>query len=322
MEPILVVGATGQLGSAAITRLRELGLPVRALVRSETARARFESTGTEAILGDLTRFDSLARACSGARAIIATANVAIPSRPGDTFERVEGEGYRNLVRAAQQAGVSRIVYTSALMTAREPALFRRKRATERLIQSSGISAVILRADSFMDIAFAMMGSTIPIRGAEGATVLRPFSFSRNHFSRISESIDRDRVAMIPGDGTVPHAFICIEDVARFLAAALEPGREGIHDITGPEALTYLDVVKIYEHLTGGPLRVKKTPAWVFRIVGKILTPFQPAAANLMQLNELAATEASRPRLDTAQRFGVRLTPAREFLEERWKRSPA
>jgi uncharacterized protein YbjT (DUF2867 family) len=313
MERTLVVGATGQLGTATVRELLRQGLRTRALVRRRDDLDYFIRLGAEAVLGDLTSEQDVVQACQDCTAVIATANAAIPSRTGDTFERVEGLGYRNLIQASRAAGVRRFVYTSALVTRKEPVLFRRKRETERLIQASGIPHVILRLAAFMDVSFAMMGSSIPIEGSENATVLRPFSFSQRHFEKIRDSIELRRVAMIPGSGSVPHAFICVDDAARLLVAALQGGPEGIHDASGPQALTYLDVAQIYERILGISLQVKKTPAWVFRAVALLLRPFQPAASNLMELNYVGATEASAPTPKTAEAFGIRLTTADEFL---------
>ena len=113
MDRILVIGATGQLGTAAIRKLKAQGANVRALVRSADSATRFHSFGIEPVLGDLTDPASLSRACLGVTTIIATANAAIPTRRTDTFEAVERYGYRNLIQAATAARVRRFVYTSA-----------------------------------------------------------------------------------------------------------------------------------------------------------------------------------------------------------------
>ena len=319
MGTVLVAGATGQLGTAAVKELIARGRMVRALIRNGEAAARFVALGAEAVIGDLTQPETLTAACHGVTEIVATANAAIPSRRTDTFEAVERHGYRNLVRAAARAGVRRFIYTSVPLSSRGNSveLFRLKRETEELIQSSGMEYVIFRADIFMDVAFAMMGSAIPLRGTEAATVLRPFSFSRNHYERNKDSIDSKHVAQIPGDGTVRHAFICVDDVARFLAAAADGGASGAYTLGGPEALTYLDVVKLYEKVIGANLHVKKTPAVVFRVLSQLLRPFNPAAANIMRLNFLGATEETLNDPSTQEQFQVPLTTAETFLRRKY-----
>lgn len=319
MALILVVGATGQLGLAAVKELLSQGNKVRALVRDPEAMPNFRALGAEPVVGDLTQRDTLASACQGVTEIVATANAAIPSRPNDTFEAVERYGYRNLVGVAAEAGVRRFIYTSVPQLRRESSseFFRLKRETESLIQASGMDSVIFRTDVFMDVAFAMMGSAIPLRGATAATVLRPFAFAKNHYQRNKDSIDRKHVAQIPGDGTVRHAFICVDDVARFLAAAAVGGPSGVHTLGGPDAITYLDVVKVFEKVMGTNLRVKKTPAVVFRILSQVLRPFNPAAANIMFINLIGATEETFCDPSTPTQFRVSLTSAESFLRAKY-----
>jgi uncharacterized protein YbjT (DUF2867 family) len=168
----------------------------------------------------------------------------------------------------------------------------------------------------MDVAFAMMGSDIPLRGSAGATVSRPFGFSSHHFARIRDSIQQKGVAMIPGDGSTRHAFICVDDVAAFHAAAAHSGPSGVYEIGGPEALTFVDVARLYEGIVGRAVTVKRAPAAVFRALASLMKPFSPAAANLMALNYVAARESSQPDGRAAATFGVRLTSAADFLRRK------
>jgi len=319
MGTVLVAGATGQLGTAAVKELIVRGRMVRALLRNPEAAPRFVALGAETAIGDLTQADTLTAACQGVTEIVATANAAVPSRRTDTFEAVERHGYRNLVRAAAAAGVRRFIYTSVPSLRREHSseFFRMKTETEELIRTSGMEHVIFRADVFMDVAFAMMGSSLPLRGTEAATVLRPFPFARNHFERNKDSIDKKHIAQIPGDGTVRHAFICVDDVARFLAAAANGGASGTCTLGGPEALTYLDVVKLYEKIMGTQLLVKKTPAMVFRILSHLLRPFNPAGANIMHINYIGATEETLNDPSTQEQFQIPLTTAETFLRRKY-----
>jgi NADH dehydrogenase len=269
----------------------------------------------EPILGDLTDRDSLERACSGIAVVVATANAAVPTRASDTFQAVDRQGYRNLIDAANSARVQRFVYTSALVSKyqRLSPLLQCKWDTEQLLAAGRLDHVILRAGVFMDLAFAMMGSALPIQNSENATVLRPFAFANRHFARIRTSIPENHIAQIPGDGTSRHGFVCIEDVAEFLVSAAFSGPAGIHNVCGPQALTFLDIVSIYERLLGVSLSVRRSPAIVFRAAAGLLRPFSAAAANLMALNYIAAVENTLADNGAASLFGVRLTSAEDFL---------
>ena len=315
MQKVLVVGATGQLGSAAIAKLLARQADVRAFVRSDAAAQKFAALGAEAVLGDLRDPESLRAACRKVDVVVTTANAAVPTRKSDTFAAVERDGYRNLIEAAREAGVRRFIYTSAPASKYDhmTSFMRYKRETEQRLASSGMDHVIFRADIFMDVAFCMMGSNIPVRGTEDATVLRSFGFAANHFQKVQNSIERDHVAMIPGNGDKRHAFICVDDVAEFLVAAAFGGPSGTFRIGGPEALTFLDVVRIYEQILNVKLRVKKTPASVFRALSAVFGLFSPAASNLMFLNYIASKEESSTAPESALAFNVRLTPAESFL---------
>ncbi len=81
MGPVLVVGATGQLGTAVVDRLRrERRQRVRALVRAGSPR-EFESDGVELAFGDLREAESLVAACKGMATVVATANAVVPRDP-------------------------------------------------------------------------------------------------------------------------------------------------------------------------------------------------------------------------------------------------
>ncbi len=62
MLPALVVGATGQLGTAVVAELIAQGKPARAMVRRAEDRARFVTLGAEAVVADLSDPEALARA--------------------------------------------------------------------------------------------------------------------------------------------------------------------------------------------------------------------------------------------------------------------
>ena len=76
MGAILVVGATGQLGTAVIDRLQGKGHRLRALVRAASPRS-FEAEGVELAFGDLRDPESLVAACQGMTTVVATANAVI-----------------------------------------------------------------------------------------------------------------------------------------------------------------------------------------------------------------------------------------------------
>ncbi len=318
MGPILVVGATGQLGTAVIEKLRERGQRVRALVRPASPR-EFESDGVELAFGDLREPESLVAACHGMATVVATANAVVPRGPAASFEEIDGTGYENLIDACKAENVRRIVYMSVAETPYNKSVtyFRIKRQIEEKIQGSGLAYSIFRGAAFMDDWFALMGSSIPLRGSRAHTLRRPFWFSKGFLEMVGTSIEKRGVALISGDGNTRHAFVALDDVAAILAAAAaapEDGTNLVENLGGPQALCAYDVVAIYSRVLGRPIKTVRTPAKVYRVLADILEPFSPQAGNLMAMTWvdcLAPTEFDGKPL--AERFGVKLTSAEEFL---------
>ncbi len=318
---ILVVGATGQLGTAIVRKLRRDDRSVRALVREGSNYSHLVETGAEFVKGDLRNRSSLEAACESIDTVIATANTALPRKKSDSFKAVDDKGYEDLIGAATQAGVRQFIFTSALSDPefdRLP-LLRQKRVTEARLTSSGMEYTIFRAGPFMDVSFAMMGSDIPLRGAEAASVSRPFWFTTKFFNSVKNNISDSDTIGILGDGSTRHSYICVDDVAEFHAKAVghSAAANATFSVGGPEALTQIQIKEIYEKILGKPLKAQYTPAWVFKMGYTLLKPFSPAAANIMGLNYHAArTDSVIDMTETARVFDVRLTSAEEFLSKR------
>jgi uncharacterized protein YbjT (DUF2867 family) len=314
---VLVVGATGQLGTAVLLQLVASGHSVRAFVRPTSPRSALDGSGAELAFGDLRDVGSLEAACRGIETVVATANVVVPRGPG-SFEETEEGGYRNLIEACRGAGVRRVVFMSVPVTPLDAGVetFRIKRLIEGEIQRSGIPSTIFRGSLFMDDWFALMGSSIPLRGAEAHTLRRPFWFSRAFLAMVGHLIERHGLALVPGSGRARHAFIALDDVATFLAGAanLSGTESTVHEIGGPEVLSWDDVVGVFAKVLRRPIRALHTPAGFYRVASALLDPFSAAAANLMAMSRLCAvTDTPYATGGLAQLFGITLTSAEQFL---------
>ncbi len=113
----LVTGGTGFVGSAVVRALLARGDEVRVLVRANSNRTLLDDLDVEIAIGDLDDPQSLKAAVSGCKALYHVAadyRLWIP-KPADIY-RTNVEGSRALMRAAGEAGVERIVYTSSVAT--------------------------------------------------------------------------------------------------------------------------------------------------------------------------------------------------------------
>ena len=113
----LVTGASGFVGAAVARTLVSAGWRVRALVRAASDRSNLRNLPLEVAVGDLTIAASLQRALAGCDALFhVAADYRLGVRDPSQLYQTNVEGTRNLLTAAADAGVKKIVYTSSVAT--------------------------------------------------------------------------------------------------------------------------------------------------------------------------------------------------------------
>lgn len=113
----LVTGATGFVGAAVARALLREGWEVRALARKGSDRRNVEHLSIEVVEGDLADVPSLDSALRGCQALFhVAADYRLGALDPQQLYRTNVEGTRNILDAARQAGVERIVYTSSVAT--------------------------------------------------------------------------------------------------------------------------------------------------------------------------------------------------------------
>jgi uncharacterized protein YbjT (DUF2867 family) len=290
---ILVVGATGDLGSRVIRRLRAEGQPVRCLVRTGTDDAGPRGIGAEVVRGDLTAPASLGAACEGINTVIATAT-AITRRLGgartSSIREVDGKGMLALVDAAEAAGVHRFVYLSftGVEAPTGSPLEHAKLAVEKRLRNSSMQTVIARADAFQEVHLTPM-ARFDMAGGKAAIV---------------------------GKGNTKRRWVATEDVAALLCAvALEAAPPALIEFGGPEPLTKNEVVAIAEDLTHRRMKVQRMPRPVARLLVRLFRRRNDALASVFgaglhqDLNE--ATWDDQP----LRQRGIDPRKATDFLRE-------
>ena len=116
-ERILITGATGFVGAAVARRLQRDGHRLRLLVRPNADRRNLETLVAEIAEGNLQDADSLRAACQGCDSLFhVAADYRIWVPDPHRMHQINVEGTIALMRAAQQAGLRRIVYTSSVAT--------------------------------------------------------------------------------------------------------------------------------------------------------------------------------------------------------------
>lgn len=284
---ILVVGATGLLGSEICRRLRERGRDVRALVRAGSPRENvLRSYGVEIATGDLRDRASLVAACRNVDAVVSTATAMGAKDRGLTLNEIDRKGQLRLVDVARESGVHSFVYVSLSpnLAPRAP-LVRYKRQVERAIRLSGMRWTILQPAAYMDVWFGPQ-------------------LGWNHTTGR---------AVVFGSGKHPMPWISIGDVAEHAVRAIDDPRLANVDLPlgGPQLLTAKEVVRIFAQESGRRYSTRHIP----RIFPSLLVPvvelFHEAIASGMSMGAQAAL--GDPIDSPLQReLGLPLTTVREY----------
>ncbi len=286
----LVVGATGMVGGEVCRLLRSEGKPVRGLVRTTSNQAKVDglkALGVELVEGDLRDRASLDKACQGVKAVISTASsMPFSYQPGENdIKTVDTFGQINLIDAAKEAGVEHFVYTSFTMENDFP-LRNAKRTVEKHLKESGLTYTILRPGYFMEVWLS------PAVGFDAANAK----------------------TQIYGSGQNPISWISFLDVAKFAAACLDNGtaKNTILPIGGSEAISQLEMVKIFENIGGKEFEVQFVPEEALAEQQKTLTdPMQQSFTGLMRWY------AQGDPIDmegTLKAFPIELTTVKEYAQ--------
>jgi NADH dehydrogenase len=213
---ILVTGATGFVGGHVVAALRRAGKQVRCLVRDLRTAAKPELAGCELAEGDMTEPRSLPSAVEGVECVVHL--VAIRQGKPEQFERIMSRGTRDLVVAAQEAGVRRFVLMSALGVAERTKelvpYYHAKWEMEQAVEASSIPSVIFRP-SFV---FAADGGILPT------------------FRKLAKLAP---VTPIVGSGTQRLQPIWADDVAAYFVRAVDGVGTGVtFELGGPDVVSW------------------------------------------------------------------------------------
>src|ERR1051325_6414308 len=169
---VLVIGATGLIGSAVVARLLDSRHEVRALAR-HTARTRRSQPDAEWLSLDIagaTRPEDWRPCLAGIDAVVNCAGV-LQDSPADSTRGVHADGVAALFAACERAGIRRIVHLSAIGVDREaPTEFSRtKREGDEALMRHDLDWVILRPS--VVLGPAAYGGSALFRGMAALPVL-------------------------------------------------------------------------------------------------------------------------------------------------------
>ncbi len=289
---VLVTGATGFIGPHVVHALRARDLPVRALVRDKTRASRLSAWGAELLEGDVTDPNSLRAACAEVDAVVH--QVAIIKGARGDFDRVMTQGTRNVVAAAEEAGVRRLVLASALgldeRSKDAVPYYAAKWEMEHAVRESTLEHVIFRP-SFV---FGKDGGVLP-------TFVRLARFAP--------------VTPIVGPGTQRLQPIWVDDLAEYYVRALDlPEAAGrTFEIGGPDVVTWNEFWARLKRVLGARRPSLHVPFGVMRIQAALTERLPGAPVTRDQLTMLALGDNVVTNDDALTTFQLPLVPLDEQL---------
>jgi NAD(P)H dehydrogenase (quinone) len=221
-ERIIISGASGQLGDAAVKDLLARGVPAKSLIlcsRTPESLAQYAKLGAVTRFGDFSQPDSLGAAFAGGSRML------LISIGGGAGPRPLAHGHA--IDAAKAAGVRQIAYTSWLGISKgdNQGIASDHVATEDLLRKSGVAYTFLRNSLYMEIVLPQAARMVA-----------------------------DGKAVVPA-AEVRVGYVTRGDCAAAAAAVLStPGHDNkSYDITGPALIGVADIAAAATAATGRPI---------------------------------------------------------------------
>lgn len=248
---ILILGATGNTGSAIVKQLKELQANFSIMATGKSNTAQLELDESQIRIGDLNSVPSLISAFEGINRIY----LVMPIHPSAV------EWTKNVIAAAKETNVQHIVKQSGLKASIDATseVIRDHAVTDSLIKESGLDYTLIQPNGF----FQNFYGNLPTINSEGT-----------FYSSL---------------GDTPLSLVDINDVAAVAVATLtQEGHAGkTHLITGPEALTSFQQAQLLTTASGKEISYVNVPEegivgalkgaglgdWLSEKLGEMLTWF-------------------------------------------------
>lgn len=252
---ILVTGGTGFIGQHLIRRLVTEGREVRTLIRPSPRSPQLPpGVAVQAAISSLHDERGLRAALVGVDTVFHLAGVNMSDAGADPHE-TEVQGTRELLEAAQDAGVRHILFVSHLGADRAAAypLLKAKGIAEERIRNSGIPYTILRS-----------GLVFGPRDHFTTTLARLMAISPGIFP-------------VPGDGHALVQPIWVDDLVSALVWSLEEEslRNKLFEVGGPEHLSIEEVMQRVNRVAGLHRRLLNARPSYLRIFNNALNYLAP-----------------------------------------------
>jgi uncharacterized protein YbjT (DUF2867 family) len=239
---VAITGGTGFIGRHLARRLVAEGHQVVLLARG-TGR---KTTDNDVVLSDLSDPTVLATAFVGCAAVAHCAGINRETGK-QTYRKVHIEGTRNVVEAAQQAGVKKVVLMSFLRARPNcgSSYHESKWAAEEIVRASGLDYTIIKAGMVYGLGDHML-------------------------DHLSHAVHTFPLFAIVGMKEKRIRPLAIDDLIEVLRAALVENRLSRNTValTGAEELYLSEAVRRVARVAGKTIRMVRTPVWSHYVLAR------------------------------------------------------
>ncbi|MDX1673453.1 MAG: NAD-dependent epimerase/dehydratase family protein [Longimicrobiales bacterium] len=262
-----LTGATGFIGGHITRQLLGAGHEVVALVRTPERARDLKELGVRLVEGDITEPETLAGTMEGVDGVFHVAawyKVGVRNR--DRAFAINVDGTRNVLTAAREAGVPKIVYTSTLAVYGDTA----GTPVDESYRMHGPWLSLYDQTKWLahyEVAVPMMEDGLPAVIVQPGLVHGPGDHS--NLGDVLRDYLQGRLPVIPKQGG---CWSYVEDIARGHILAMEVGRPGeAYNLAGP-CRTWAEVFPVLEDITGVKPPRLVLPAWAARIASWLMKP--------------------------------------------------
>ena len=282
---IALTGANSRVGQTLLTHiLSHSEHTVVAGARSRGAFAGFpDSSRVAPVVIDYNDAAGLAVALDAADCLVHLAGILIESN-GSTYQSANVDATAAVLSAARQAGVGHVVFISVVGAHPQSAnaYFKSKADAERLVADSGLSATIIRTP-------ILLGP-----GAAGAAA-------------IQWAASKPRVRLLGGGRYTMHP-LDIDDLCVAILNSCNAARTGtvVHELVGPQAVQYCDLIRMGAELQGRQIEISSVPIWLAKLGASLKGLFRPGGMSPTVIDVITLDEVIEHNADQA--LAVNLTP--------------
>lgn len=327
---ILVTGATGHIGNVLVRKLIQKGEKVRALIWRGEDTTPIAGLEVERVVGDVLDPDSLKAALKGVEKVFHLAGI-ISIMPGeDSFvRRVNLDGTRNILAAARQAGVRRLVYTSSIHAIR--------RVPHGVLIDESLPFDLDNSYGAYDRSKAEASLEVQKAASEGLDavivcptgVIGPYDYRRSEMGSVILDAALGKTSPYV-DGA--YDFVDVRDVADGMILAEEKGQKGESYILSGQRISVRYLLETVREVTGKaftsvkiPLKLAEFAARftpIYYRLSKAKPRFTPYSLEVLQSNSFISHAKATRELGYLPRtlYASIADTARWFFENRQKRS--